>query len=1307
MPAHPRIHIASANMRKRNLATHILLNDDTNTHLFLIQEPWFNKIGTARKDDTHDGIDVRGGVACPAFEILYPGLTEGQQPKVMAYARKPAQNGRNTTPFTVVPRIDICAHPSIQILDLVFDNQQWRVINFYHDIRDNTCIQAFLALDIDATTPALVIGDFNAHSPSWSPPNVSQCRFADRIEQWAARNLLTLANNPGEITRKGAAHEKDSVIDLTWYNDAAIQANTFSEMRLDWDGSLDSDHAMTHVMGETCEAPTKQTPGLDLGLIIDSEKREEWTSAFKARSIAFPFQLTPTAAEVEAAAASFMADVQRTNEETFRKRKPPHPKAAPWWNDACATAVQNFRNAQGTEAKGIAQARLKGTVRAAKRRWADDYIEQAQLWDVAGWRHGRRLSKVPSLKGPEGLVHSHEGVADILSQRFFAQTPPRVELNFADDPPPRPTRTLPPIDEDMVDTLLKKAASKSAPGQSGHTWTILKWAWAADARRLLDLLTACLKAGHHPRQWKEAVVCVIPKPKRADYTLAKNFRPISLLECLGKLLEKVVAKIIYREMDKHALVPTTQFGGRNASSTLDAGLTLLHDIQAAHQSGLRTGLLLFDIQGFFDNINHERLIHTFANLGFAPELTDWCRSFLKDRTVRLRFNGKTSDPFDFMVGTPQGSPVSPVLSIIYTSPILYKMKEWAKASLGMYVDDGAIFASGRDWLDIESTMRVGYSACIDWLSRAGLNAEPDKTELIFFKRRLEKTTPPRHIHLPLPSLNTYYRVQTSSTLRYLGFFFDTKLSWTHHVEVMCNRTRATLKALQLLGNSVRGLDHASWKLAYNAICLPVLTYGCQLWFKGKQVTLVKKLQTVQNDAVRIMTGTFRTTPREPLHQLLNILPMDLRLNTILKSTALRLYKVPKGSQLLKRLGSTWHSASPDDLPLPASNRRSIKTTLRSLAARVPASGPRINSFPDIPPEAPTWNGRVQVVPKQHEWDYDRVTNTLVEACREGETINIFCDGVISNKGRADGKQVGATSAVLYRGGKDHSHAERILGETVTEPDAILRSIHSGLDMLTELLDSEPAQQHKLITISLASGAAVDRALDAAPHEDQEESISLLKRLSNILERFPHANIALMWLPRKAPFVGFKRAKQLALEAIRTASLDGIQEPQSLGSQRKKAREDAIAAWAERYYKSPLTSMVFRTTLTSPPDGKTHHTFQHKQPKNTKAKFARLTFATFYRIITGHVFVGEYTQRFYPQHTADQIACPCGETLQTIEHVIMYCPLYADARHELIAANGCPRNFPQLTENPKRVQELLRFIERTAACKRPQAAWEPG
>jgi hypothetical protein len=186
-----------------------------------------------------------------------------------------------------------------------------------------------------------------------------------------------------------------------------------------------------------------------------------------------------------------------------------------------------------------------------------------------------------------------------------------------------------------------------------------------DSDHITSLLEVCLKAGHHSWLRKEAIVSVIPKHGWVDYTLAKNFQPISLLECLGKLLEKLVTKLIYRDVSNHAIILTIQFGGKNTSLMLDAGLTLIHDIQSAHKTGLKAGILLFDIQGYFDNINHECLIMTFTELGFAPELVKWYRSFLKDRTVRLKFNGKTSDLFNYMVGTLQGSPVSPVLSTIY------------------------------------------------------------------------------------------------------------------------------------------------------------------------------------------------------------------------------------------------------------------------------------------------------------------------------------------------------------------------------------------------------------------------------------------------------------------------------------------------------------------------------------------------------------------------------------------------------------------------------------------------------------------
>ena len=132
-------------------------------------------------------------------------------------------------------------------------------------------------------------------------------------------NLLMLANTPSKVMRKGAGHERDSVIDLVWYNEIALLALMFSDLTIDWEGSMGSDHVMLHVLGHTNEPPTKPNRETDLGFVVDPEKGEEWVNAFKRRSHASSFQLMPTEANVEEEAAAFTADIHSTNEEIFRK----------------------------------------------------------------------------------------------------------------------------------------------------------------------------------------------------------------------------------------------------------------------------------------------------------------------------------------------------------------------------------------------------------------------------------------------------------------------------------------------------------------------------------------------------------------------------------------------------------------------------------------------------------------------------------------------------------------------------------------------------------------------------------------------------------------------------------------------------------------------------------------------------------------------------------------------------------------------------------------------------------------------------
>jgi hypothetical protein len=128
---------------------------------------------------------------------------------------------------------------------------------------------------------------------------------------------------------------------------------------------------------------------------------------------------------------------------------------------------------------------------------------------------------------------------------------------------------------------------------------------------------------------------VVPKPGKEDYSLPKCYRPVALLKCLGKLLEKMVATCLTHDITSLHLISTTQFGAHPYFSMINTGLCLTHDVETAHTLGGVYSSLLFDIQGFFNNVNHGRLTALIESLGFALEIYRWAKSFLKDRSIHL------------------------------------------------------------------------------------------------------------------------------------------------------------------------------------------------------------------------------------------------------------------------------------------------------------------------------------------------------------------------------------------------------------------------------------------------------------------------------------------------------------------------------------------------------------------------------------------------------------------------------------------------------------------------------------------------
>jgi hypothetical protein len=319
------------------------------------------------------------------------------------------------------------------------------------------------------------------------------------------------------------------------------------------------------------------------------------------------------------------------------------------------------------------------------------------------------------------------------------------------------------------------------------------------------------------------------------------------------------------------------------------------------------------------------------------------------------------------------------------------------------------------------------------------------TELLFFQKLYERNSapaPPRLI-LPDPVTSSYYVVTPVENLRYLGFFINRRLKWEPHVRIICNRARVSLKALQVLGNSIRGLSMANWRLVLNAVCLPVLAYGSQIWYlSGASKTLINMLQRVQNDMVKQVTGAFRTAPREALLHFTRMVPMRHYIEKLTYTSALWLYRLPRPSQLLSHLGPDWYVAGQGDLPMVVARSRALPgkrnqrpTALEALTLRVPSSGPKVDLTVLAPWEVPNWVDHVSYMGVETPYVRKTWIRDLTASSSDSSTMCIHVAAVTCNREAEELGVVGGAAATYARGGNPITWHLWAAGSELTQFDA--------------------------------------------------------------------------------------------------------------------------------------------------------------------------------------------------------------------------------------------------------------------------------
>jgi hypothetical protein len=390
--------------------------------------------------------------------------------------------------------------------------------------------------------------------------------------------------------------------------------------------------------------------------------------------------------------------------------------------------------------------------------------------------------------------------------------------------------------------------------------------------------------GWFPPRFKVAKTVVLQKPGKppAAYQTPAGYRPIALLPTISKVIEAVVAKRVAEAAEANGLLPEEQMGNRAHRSTELAIRLVVAQVQEAWRQRAAASLLQLDISGAFDTVNHPRLLATLRDFGFPRWLVLWTKAWLADRSAILCFDGKATEPIPVTAGVPQGSPLSPVLFLLYIST-LYRVLKERHPHLGLvgFADDTNLLAFGRTPEANVRQLEKAWDTCLQWAKTRGMAFAAEKSELVHFNKGRRQWAVP--VHLALPQGGGTRPIQPTQSARFLGAWLDWRLQWGAHRMAIEGKLRTQEYALTRITAKTWGPSLAQAREIYTKCIRSAIAYGASSAHtptppQGQPQGIAKGLAKAQNRSLRVVTGAYRATPTYTLETEAWVPPLDLYLN---------------------------------------------------------------------------------------------------------------------------------------------------------------------------------------------------------------------------------------------------------------------------------------------------------------------------------------------------------------------------------------------------------------------------------------------
>ena len=389
---------------------------------------------------------------------------------------------------------------------------------------------------------------------------------------------------------------------------------------------------------------------------------------------------------------------------------------------------------------------------------------------------------------------------------------------------------------------------------------------------LVTLFNASFASGSVPDLFKQAIVRPLLKKPNLDPNDPSNYRPISLLPFLSKVLERLVQSCLNDHINFIHLDEQYQSGFKSLHSTESALLFVTNQLRISADNNNISILVTLDLSSAFDTLDHPTLIRTLElHLGISDTALNWFRSYLSHRSQTVLFNDKYSNPKSKTFGVPQGAVDAPLLYRIYIIPILILLKR-LNLNYHIYADDTQIYicSTPNNYHDLINRIKLCYKEISDLLSKLFLKLNDSKTEIILIGNpNIVEKCKSQISNIQLnDSIITF-----SSFLKNLGIILDENLSFDKHIKTVSNNSMFRLRNLRHIRPH---FDTSSFKIIIHSTITSRLDYCNSLYF-GLPSSSLRNLQLVQNFSARLILNRNKYCHITPLLHELHWLPINSRI----------------------------------------------------------------------------------------------------------------------------------------------------------------------------------------------------------------------------------------------------------------------------------------------------------------------------------------------------------------------------------------------------------------------------------------------